>query len=156
MLTKQMKQMLVVFLAMLGMSQSAMAADFKDFSVIVNNQDGTLLTAEEQKTYLCVVTAEIITLARYGYVGVDPLSLVFHTFVVAGRLNTIEPLVVHVRDDIRVDILLTVDACRVTGAETHATVVGSSLVGLRCTVGTFSCKVDSHGALLVVRHPSDL
>ena len=48
MLTKQMKQMLVVFLAMLGMSQSAMAADFKDFSVIVNNQDGTLLTAEEQ------------------------------------------------------------------------------------------------------------
>jgi hypothetical protein len=43
-----MKQMLVVFLAMLGMSQSAAAADFKDFSVIVNNQDGTLLTAEEQ------------------------------------------------------------------------------------------------------------
>ena len=43
-----MKQMLVVFLAMLGMSQSAAAADFKDFSVIVNNQDGTLLTVEEQ------------------------------------------------------------------------------------------------------------
>ena len=37
MLTRQMKQMLVVFLAMLGMSQSAAAADFKDFSVIVNN-----------------------------------------------------------------------------------------------------------------------
>ena len=48
MLTRQMKQMLVVFLAMLGMSQSAAAADFKDFSVIVNNQEGTLLTAEEQ------------------------------------------------------------------------------------------------------------
>ena len=43
-----MKQMLVVFLAMLGMTQSAAAADFKDFSVIVNNQDGTLLTANEQ------------------------------------------------------------------------------------------------------------
>ncbi len=48
MLTKQMKQMLVVFLAMLGMSQTAASADFKDFSVIVNNQDGTLLTPEEQ------------------------------------------------------------------------------------------------------------
>ena len=48
MLTRQMKQMLVVFLAMLGMSQSAKAADFKDFGVIVNNQDGTLLTADEQ------------------------------------------------------------------------------------------------------------
>lgn len=36
------------FLAMLGMSQSAAAADFKDFSVIVNNQTGTLLTSEEQ------------------------------------------------------------------------------------------------------------
>ncbi|MDE6002033.1 MAG: hypothetical protein K2G76_00845, partial [Prevotella sp.] len=35
------------FLAMLGMSQSAAAADFKDFSVIVNNQTGTLLTSEE-------------------------------------------------------------------------------------------------------------
>ena len=48
MLTKQMKQMLVAILAMLGMSQGITAADFKDFSVIVNNQDGTLLTAEEQ------------------------------------------------------------------------------------------------------------
>ena len=48
MLTKQMKQMLVMFLAMLGMTQTAAAADFKDFSVIVNNQEGTLLTAEEQ------------------------------------------------------------------------------------------------------------
>ena len=48
MLTKQMKQMLVAILAMLGMSQGTIAADFKDFSVIVNNQDGTLLTAEEQ------------------------------------------------------------------------------------------------------------
>ena len=48
MLTQQMKQMLVMFLAMLGMSQVATAADFKDFSVIVNNQNGTLLTAEEQ------------------------------------------------------------------------------------------------------------
>ena len=48
MLTRQMKQMLVTFLAVLGMAQTAAAADFKDFSVIVNNQDGTLLTADEQ------------------------------------------------------------------------------------------------------------
>ena len=43
-----MKQMLMLFLVMLGMAQSAAAADFKDFSVIVNNQDGTLLTSDEQ------------------------------------------------------------------------------------------------------------
>ena len=37
-----------LFLTMLGMTQTAMAADFRDFSVIVNNQSGTLLTSEEQ------------------------------------------------------------------------------------------------------------
>ena len=37
-----------LFLMILGMTQTAMAADFKDFSVIVNNQSGTLLTSEEQ------------------------------------------------------------------------------------------------------------
>ncbi len=36
------------FLMMLGMTQTAVAADFKDFSVIVNNQTGTILTSEEQ------------------------------------------------------------------------------------------------------------
>ena len=36
------------FLMMLGMTQTAVAADFKNFSVIVNNQSGTLLTSEEQ------------------------------------------------------------------------------------------------------------
>ena len=35
-------------LAMIGMAQGARAADFKDFSVVVNNQSGTLLTSEEQ------------------------------------------------------------------------------------------------------------
>ena len=36
------------FLMVLGMSQTISAADFKDFSVIVNNQTGTLLTSDEQ------------------------------------------------------------------------------------------------------------
>ena len=36
-------------LLILGMMQQATAAEFKDFSVIVNNQTGTLLTADEQE-----------------------------------------------------------------------------------------------------------
>ena len=39
---------LCAFLMLFGMVQTINAADFKDFSVIVNNQTGTLLTAEEQ------------------------------------------------------------------------------------------------------------
>ena len=45
---KYVRHFVCIILALLGMSQSANAADFKDFSVIVNNQTGTLLTAEEQ------------------------------------------------------------------------------------------------------------
>ena len=39
---------LCAFLMLFGMVQTIKAADFKNFSVIVNNQAGTLLTAEEQ------------------------------------------------------------------------------------------------------------
>lgn len=46
---KQLRHFVWLFLAMLGMAQSAVAADFKDFSVILNNQEGTLLTAGEQE-----------------------------------------------------------------------------------------------------------
>ena len=46
---KYAKHFVCFILALLGMSQSAVAADFKDFSVIVNNQGGTLLTSDEQK-----------------------------------------------------------------------------------------------------------
>ena len=48
MTNKYLRPFVCLILAMLGMSQSAVAADFKDFSVIVNNQTGTLLTSEEQ------------------------------------------------------------------------------------------------------------
>ena len=48
MVNKYVRHFVWLFLALLGMTQSAQAADFKDFSVIVNNQTGTLLTAEEQ------------------------------------------------------------------------------------------------------------
>ena len=48
MTNKYLRPFFCLILAMLGMSQSAVAADFKDFSVIVNNQTGTLLTSEEQ------------------------------------------------------------------------------------------------------------
>ena len=49
MTNKQSRLFVWLFLAMLGIAQTAVAADFKDFSVIVNNQNGTLLTAEEQE-----------------------------------------------------------------------------------------------------------
>ena len=48
MTNKYLRPFVCLILAILGMSQSAVAADFKDFSVIVNNQTGTLLTSEEQ------------------------------------------------------------------------------------------------------------
>ena len=48
MVNKYVRHFVYMFLALLGMTQSAAAADFKDFSVIVNNQDGTLLTSDEQ------------------------------------------------------------------------------------------------------------
>ena len=35
-------------LFILGMTQQATAAEFRDFSVILNNQEGTMLTPEEQ------------------------------------------------------------------------------------------------------------
>lgn len=47
-MTKQFRTITLLFLAMLGMALDATAADFKDFSVQVNNQSGTLLTSEEQ------------------------------------------------------------------------------------------------------------
>ena len=48
MTNKYLRPFVCLILVILGMSQSAVAADFKDFSVIVNNQTGTLLTSEEQ------------------------------------------------------------------------------------------------------------
>ena len=48
MTNKYLRTFFCLILTLLGMSQSAVAADFKDFSVIVNNQGGTLLTSEEQ------------------------------------------------------------------------------------------------------------
>lgn len=44
---KYLRHFVLLVLAVLGMSQTA-RAEFRDFSVIVNNQTGTLLTAEEQ------------------------------------------------------------------------------------------------------------
>ena len=44
---KYLRHLVLLVLAVLGMSQTA-RAEFRDFSVIVNNQTGTLLTAEEQ------------------------------------------------------------------------------------------------------------
>ena len=46
-MTKSMRTIIMLILTMLGMTQVTMAADFRDFSVIVNNQSGTLLTTNE-------------------------------------------------------------------------------------------------------------
>lgn len=47
-MNKQLRLFVGMFLAMLGMTLSVVAADFQDFSIIVNNQAGSLLTSEEQ------------------------------------------------------------------------------------------------------------
>ncbi|MBR6980750.1 MAG: Ig-like domain-containing protein [Prevotella sp.] len=47
-MTKKIRTITLLFLALLGMALDVTAADFKDFSVQVNNQSGTLLTSEEQ------------------------------------------------------------------------------------------------------------
>ena len=47
-MTKSTRTITLLLLALLGLAQYTVAADFKDFSVIVNNQTGTLLTSEEQ------------------------------------------------------------------------------------------------------------
>ena len=47
-MNKQLRLFVGLFLAMLGMTLSVVAADFQDFSVIVNNKAGSLLTSDEQ------------------------------------------------------------------------------------------------------------
>lgn len=47
-MTKKLRTITLLFLAMLGMALDVTAGDFKDFSVQVNNQSGTLLTSDEQ------------------------------------------------------------------------------------------------------------
>ena len=113
MLTRQMKQMLVVFLAMLGMSQSATAADFKDFSVIVNNQDGTLLTAEEQSQGTAVNFGVAVANGQVSRVAADDASAVatvsgkYHSDHGCTNLKVVVPNVTNVK--------ITVGQCTYSG-----------------------------------------
>ena len=113
MLTKQMKQMLVVFLAMLGMAQSATAADFKDFSVIVNNQDGTLLTAEEQSQGTAVNFGVAVANGQVSRVAADDASAVatvsgkYHSDHGCTNLKVVVPNVTNVK--------ITVGQCTYSG-----------------------------------------
>ena len=103
MLTRQMKQMLVVFLAMLGMSQSAAAADFKDFSVIVNNQDGTLLTTGEQAQGTAVEFGVAVTDGKVDRVAKDDASAIatvsgnYHSDHGCTNLKVVVPNVTNVK-----------------------------------------------------------
>ena len=47
-MNKQLRLFVGLFLAMLGMTLSGVAADFQDFSIIVNNKAGSMLTSDEQ------------------------------------------------------------------------------------------------------------
>ena len=47
-MNKQLRLFVGLFLAMLGMTLSVVAADFQDFSIIVNNKAGSMLTSDEQ------------------------------------------------------------------------------------------------------------
>ena len=47
-MNKQLRLFVGLFLAMLGMTLNVVAADFQDFSVIVNNKAGSMLTSDEQ------------------------------------------------------------------------------------------------------------
>ena len=113
MLTKQMKQMLVVFLAILGMSQTAAAADFKDFSVIVNNQDGTLLTAEEQSQGTAVEFGVAVADGIVSRVAKDDASAVatvsgnYHSDHGCTNLKVVVPNVTNVK--------ITVGQCTYSG-----------------------------------------
>ena len=103
MLTRQMKQMLVVFLAMLGMSQSAAAADFKDFSVIVNNQDGTLLTTGEQAQGTAVEFGVAVADGKVSRVAKDDASAIatvsgnYHSDHGCTNLKVVVPNVTNVK-----------------------------------------------------------
>ncbi len=114
MLTRQMKQMLVVFLAMLGMSQSAKAADFKDFGVIVNNQDGTLLTADEQNQGTAVefgvavaADGKTIRVAKDDASAVATVSGKYHSDHGCTALKVVVPNVTNVK--------ITVGQCTYSG-----------------------------------------
>ena len=98
-----MKQMLVVFLAMLGMSQSAAAADFKDFSVIVNNQDGTLLTTGEQAQGTAVEFGVAVADGKVSRVAKDDASAIatvsgnYHSDHGCTNLKVVVPNVTNVK-----------------------------------------------------------
>ena len=113
MLTKQMKQMLVMFLAVLGMAQTAAAADFKDFSVIVNNQDGTLLTADEQSQGTVFEFGVAVTDGKTSRVAKDDANAVatvsgkFHSEHGSQSLKVVVPNVTNVK--------ITVGQCTYSG-----------------------------------------
>ena len=86
-MAKELKRIFVyAFLLMVGMLTTTDAYAFKDFSVIVNNQDGTLLTAEEQvqgtSVSFGVAVAEDGTVSR---VAADDASAVA---VISGKYHS--------------------------------------------------------------------
>ena len=128
MLTKQMKQMLVVFLAMLGMAQNAAAADFKDFSVIVNNQDGTLLTADEQSQGTAVNFGVAVAAdGKVSRVAADDASAVatisgkYHSDHGCTNLKVVVPNVTNVK--------ITVGQCTYSGKAIKVTNAAGEEVG---------------------------
>ncbi len=98
-MTKEMRTITMLILALFGMTQVATAADFKDFSVQVNNQTGTLLTSEEQVQGTAVsFGVAVATDGTVSRVAVDDASAVatvsgnFHSDHGCTGLNVVVPV----------------------------------------------------------------
>lgn len=145
MIYKQSKLFVWLFLAMLGMVQTAVAADFKDFSIIVNNQTGTLLTAEEQEQGTAVnfgvAVAADGTVSR---VAVDDASAVatvngkYHSDHGCTELTVVVPVTGNVK--------ITVGQCTYSTSEIKVTNSAGALVVSKTPVGP-SCWKNGHTAV---------
>ena len=145
MIYKQSKLFVWLFLAMLGMVQTAVAADFKDFSVIVNNQTGTLLTAEEQEQGTAVnfgvAVAADGTVSR---VAVDDASAVatvngkYHSDHGCTNLQVVVP--------VNGNVKITVGQCTYSTSEIKVTNSAGELVVSKTPVEP-SCWKNGHTAV---------
>ena len=145
MTNKQLRHFVWLFLVMLGMAQSAVAADFKDFSVIVNNQDGTLLTAEEQEqgtsVNFGVAVADDGTVSRVEAGDASSVATVsgkFHSDHGCTNLQVVVPVTGNVK--------ITVGQCTYSTSEIKVTNSAGEVVVSKTPVGP-SCWKNGHTAV---------
>lgn len=142
---KQFRLFVWLFLTMFGMAQTAVAADFKDFSVIVNNQDGTLLTAEEQEQGTAVkfgvAVADDGTVSRVEAEDASSVATVsgtYHSDHGCTGLTVVVPVTGNVK--------ITVGQCTYSSNEIKVTNSAGELVVSKAPVGP-SCWKNGHTAV---------